>query len=409
VTRSHDLSETLGNVTALVAKRLDADVCSIYMVDVEQQRLSLSSTIGLQADSVGNVELPIGEGLVGMAAERGEPIAIEDAKSHPSYRYFPETGEERFRSLMAAPLIVQGVVIGVIVIQTVEPRRFDEPDIELLQTCASLLAPVVVNAQLLALMSTPIEERGTVVERLAGSDLLLANRQGGSAKTPRAEKNVVLRGLATARGVAIGPVFRMDNPVDLTRIPYAPSDVLADEHAGFKKAMDRALREIEDMRDVVQDRFGPEFAAVFHAQIQILEDKGFLANVTEEIETSGSAREALASVLDTYRRTFEQIEDPYFRERGTDVADVGSRVMERLLGLRDQLEPMQRGSVVVVEHLLPAIFAQLEMDKVSAIVAEHGGKTSHGVIFDRGWCDGDAVSVAGRRADSRIRESAASI
>ena len=113
VTRSHDLSETLGNVTALVAKRLDADVCSIYMVDVEQQRLSLSSTIGLQADSVGNVELPIGEGLVGMAAERGEPIAIEDAQSHPSYRYFPETGEERFRSLMAAPLIVQGVVIGV--------------------------------------------------------------------------------------------------------------------------------------------------------------------------------------------------------------------------------------------------------------------------------------------------------
>ena len=57
---------------------------------------------------MGNVELPIGEGLVGMAAERGEPIAIEDAKSHPSYRYFPETGEERFRSLMAAPLIVQG-------------------------------------------------------------------------------------------------------------------------------------------------------------------------------------------------------------------------------------------------------------------------------------------------------------
>ena len=53
VTRSHDLSETLGNVTALVAKRLDTDVCSIYMVDVEQQRLSLSSTIGLQADAVG--------------------------------------------------------------------------------------------------------------------------------------------------------------------------------------------------------------------------------------------------------------------------------------------------------------------------------------------------------------------
>ena len=58
----------------------------------------------------------------------------------PSSAISPRPGEERFESLLAAPLIVQSVVIGVIVIQTVEARRFDEPDIELLQTCASLLA-----------------------------------------------------------------------------------------------------------------------------------------------------------------------------------------------------------------------------------------------------------------------------
>ena len=370
-------------MTDLVAKRLDADACSIYMVDPEQQKLSLSATIGLEASAVGQVELPMGEGLVGMAAERGEPIAIEVAKSHPSYRYFPETGEERFESLLAAPLIVQGVVIGVISIQTMELRRFDEPDVELLQTCASLLAPVVINAQLLALMSTSDDERGTVVERIAESDLLMHRREGQSAKIPRAEKNVMIRGLATARGVAIGPVFRMDKPADLGNVRYEPNPDVAAEHAGLARAMDRALREIEDMRDVVQERFGPEFAAVFHAQIQILEDKGFVANVRQAIERMGNAREALAAVLETYRRTFERIEDPYFRERGTDVADVGNRVMERLLGLRDRLEPMERGSVVVVDQLLPAIFAQLEMDKVAAIVAEHGGKTSHGVIFAR--------------------------
>lgn len=383
MTRSHDLAETLANVTDLVAKRLDADVCSVYTLDAQARSLSLSSTIGLSPDAVGQVVLPIGEGLVGLAAERGEPIAIEDAQSHPSYRYFPETGEERFSSLLAAPLIVQGVVIGVIAIQTVEPRRFDEPDVELLQTCASLLAPVVVNAQLLALMSSPDDERGSVVDRIAESELLLANRDGRVPRGPRAEKNVVIRGLATSRGVAIGPIFRMDKPVDLAQQPYQPAASTGEEQARFKQAMERALREIEDMRDIVQDRFGPEFAAVFHAQIQILEDKGFVSNVAQAIEMGGSAREALASVLDMYRRTFEKIEDPYFRERGTDIADVGNRVMERLLGLRDRLEPMRHGSVVVVDQLLPAIFAQLEMDKVAAIVAEHGGKTSHGVIFAR--------------------------
>ena len=382
VSRSHDLEETLANVTDLVSKRLDADVCSIYSADPEQQKLRLASTIGLDANAVGRVELPIGDGLVGLAASRGEPIAIEHARADPQYRYFPETGEERFESLLAAPLIVQGVVIGVIVIQTVEPRRFDEPDIELLQTCASLLAPVVVNAQLLALMASSEEERGDVVSRIAGSNAFsLASDQTSTA--PRSEKNVTLRGLATARGVAIGPIFRMDKPVDLERMDYQPNEDSAQEHADFRSAMTEARRQIEDMRDVVQDRFGPEFAAVFHAQIQILEDKGFLLNVTQAIDRTGNAREALASVLATYRKTFERIEDPYLRERGTDIADVGQRVMERLLGVHDHVGPMPQGSVVVVDQLLPAIFAQLEMDKVAAIVAEHGGQTSHGVIFAR--------------------------
>ena len=382
VSRSHDLEETLANVTDLVSKRLDADVCSIYSADAERQTLRLASTIGLDSGAVGNVELPIGEGLVGRAASRGEPIAIEHARDDPQYRYFPETGEERFESLLAAPLIVQGVVIGVIVIQTVEPRRFDEPDIELLQTCASLLSPVVANAQLLALMSSSDEERIDAVSRIAGWSSATVESESQPLE-PRTEKNVTLRGLATARGVAIGPIYRMDKPVDLDRLPYSPSEDVAIEHADFKSAMTAARRQIEDMRDIVQERFGPEFAAVFHAQIQILEDKGFVLNVKQAIDRLGNAREALHQVLSTYRKTFDRIEDPYLRERGTDIADIGQRVMERLLGVRDHVAPMGRGSVVVVDQLLPSIFAQLEMDKVAAIVAEHGGQTSHGVIFAR--------------------------
>ncbi len=379
MSRSHDLEETLANVTELVAKRLDADVCSIYTVDPERQKLTLSSTIGLESRAVGQVALRMGEGLVGLAAERGEPIALESAPSHPEYRYFPETGEERFESFLAAPLIVQGVVIGVIVIQTVEVRRFDEPDVELLQTCASLLAPVVVNAQLLALMATSDEDRANVVTQIAESDVLL----GRGRKQPRAEKNVTLRGLATARGVAIGPIFRLDHVVDLDRAEYEPHEDPSQEQQTFLVALDEARRDIADMREVVRDRFGPEFAAVFHTQIQILEDKGFVLNVTQAVERTGNAREALSSVLETYRQTFERIEDPYFRERGTDIADVGQRVMAKLIGVRDHVAPMQAGSVVVVDQLLPALFARLEMDKVAAIVAEHGGQTSHGVIFAR--------------------------
>jgi len=379
VSRSHDLTETLANVTELVSKRLDADVCSIYTVDPDRRKLVLSSTIGLDVGAVGQVELDVGEGLVGLAAERGEPIALEHAKSDPQFRYFPETREERFESLLAAPLIVQGVVIGVLVIQTVEMRRFDEPDIELLQTCASLLAPIVVNAQLLALLSSNEQHRLDLVSRMTDSSRPILKEE----KKPRAEKNVTMRGLATARGVAIGPIYRLGKPVDLGRIEYSPSPEVSQEHADFERALAEARREITEMREVVRDRFGPEFAAVFNTQIQILEDKGFVSNVKQAVDETGNAREALQRVLETYRQTFERIEDPYFRERGTDIADVGQRVMEKILGVRDQITPMPEGAVVVVDQLLPALFARLEMDKVAAIVAEHGGQTSHGVIFAR--------------------------
>jgi len=149
VSRSHDLGETLGNVVDLVAKRLDADVCSVYLTDSDLQHLTLRATKGLSRDSVGRVRLAFGEGLVGLVAKNRETLAIERAQEHPDFRYFPETQEERFQSLMAAPLVVRDVTTGVLVVQTVEPRRFERGDVELLRTCAQLIAPVVMNAQLL--------------------------------------------------------------------------------------------------------------------------------------------------------------------------------------------------------------------------------------------------------------------
>ena len=152
VSRSHDLDETLGNVVDLVAKRLDADACSVYLTGGDLRHLTLSATIGLNRESVGVVELPYGKGLVGLSAKTRQPVVSSHAREHPDYEYFPETGEERFESLMAAPLVVRGTTIGVLVVQTREPREFDRHDLGIFQTCAQLIAPVVINARLLALV-----------------------------------------------------------------------------------------------------------------------------------------------------------------------------------------------------------------------------------------------------------------
>jgi phosphotransferase system enzyme I (PtsP) len=378
VARSHDLSETLRNVVDRVAKRLDADVCSIYLIDPEQRTLTLRATKGLAPDSVGRVKLAVGEGLVGTVAERGEPIAVERAREHPKFRFFPETGEDRFASLLATPLTVRGGTIGVLVVQTVAERRFGEHDVELLETCGRLIAPVVLNATLLDLVAGPDEQRIRFVEDLARAGVPVTGREPA-----RQERNVELRGTGASTGIAIGPVYFFEDPLDLQSVEYQTSGDPERERSDLLRALADARRELDDVIEEVGENFGPEFASVFNTHVQILEDHGFLARLERAVVETGDALLAIRRVVEEYRALFERIEDDYFRDRGLDVEDVGRRVMARLLGVRHQNPPLAPGAVVVTSMILPQHFTMLELEKVAAIVAEHGGATSHGAIFAR--------------------------
>jgi phosphotransferase system enzyme I (PtsP) len=384
VSRSHDLAETLDNVVDLVAKRLDADVCSVYLTDPDLQHLSLAATMGLEREAVGAVRLANGEGLVGHVAATGKAQAFRNAQADPHYRHFPGTGEEEFHSLMAAPLQVAslGVLndfsIGVLVVQTREERGFEGSDLELLSTCAHLLSPLVMNAQLLSVVSGSDDVRERLIEQL-GQAGVLADGEGA----PRAELNVRIEGTPTSRGIAIGQMYFLGDAIDFSRIEYVPDPNPAMELSALHRAVERSLTELHALRDDVGGRFGPDFAAVFNTHIQILEDKGFVSKIETITERDGNALLAVQAVLDEYSQMFQAIEDPYFKERGVDVLDVGQRVVARLLGVRNDAQPLAEGAVVVASHLLPAHFATLETEKVAAIISEHGGPTSHGAIFAR--------------------------
>ena len=366
-------------------------MCSVYLTDPDVEHLTLCATRGLSRDSVGRVRLAFGEGLVGLAARERRPVAIERAQEDPRFRFFPGTGEERYQSLMAAPLMVRGVPIGVLVVQTERARQFDPQDVELLQTCAQLIAPVVMNARLLDLVTRTEEERNAAMTRLARSGLPVGREAGAPPEVP----SLALRGAPSSPGIAIGPVHRLEDPVDLAHVDYAPNPDLSQERADLMRAVLEARRELDGVRDDMADRFGPEFAAVFNTHIQFLEDKGFTGRLERAVGETGNALRALRDVLDAYRETFSRIEDPYFRERGSDIEDVGRRVMAKLLGVRHHSVPLQDGAIVVAENILPAHFALLETEKIAGLVSEHGGPTSHGAIFARSLEIPAVTGVAG--------------
>jgi phosphotransferase system enzyme I (PtsP) len=320
------------------------------------------------------VILPHGEGLVGLAATTGQPVVTIHARKHPQYKYFPETGEERFESFMAVPMIVRGATIGVLAVQTIVPREFDSSEVEIFSTCAQLIAPVVINARLLALVGVSDEE----------DSLGIAGREASEARAPdREEQNIEHRGIATSRGIAIGTIYRLETPLDLERLHYTPNSDPELEVQELMDAIGEARRVLDGMREKLGSKFGLDLAAVFQTHIQILEDKGFVAKLRKEVLTTGNALAALTNVIGTYRKTFQRMSDPYFRERVTDIEDVGQRVMESLLGERHQTTPLSEGAIIVASNLLPGMFARLEVEKVAAIVSEHGGPTSHGAIFAR--------------------------
>ena len=353
-------------------------MCSVYLSEPDSRTLTLRATKGLEASAVGRVQLARGEGLVGQAAEKGEPVAAGQAQQHPGFRYFPGTGEERFASLAAVPMVVGGVAVGVLVVQTIEERDFGPADVEMLQTCAQLIAPLVLNATLLDLVAGPDEDRVRFVDELARAGVAV---RGEAPK--RAERNVELRGMPSSTGIAIGPIYLLEDPLDWTKIEYTGSGDPERERDDLHRALTDARRELDDIIGEMGQQFGPEFAAVFNTHIQILEDKGFLARLDRRIGESGNALLAVRSVIDEYRELFGKLEDTYFQERGVDVDDVGRRVAAKLLGVRHHNIPLSEGSVVVTPLILPAHFTMLETEKVAAIVTEHGGVNSHGAIFAR--------------------------
>jgi len=151
--------EILMNVVALIAKRFHFDCCSAFLLEPDRANLVLAATLGLRPQCIGTLRMALQEGLTGLVAEQVRPVAVEQVRSHPRYKYFSEAGEEQFQSFLGVPLIDRGVLQGVLVGQSIKSRVFREDEIQMLTEAAAQVAPVVSEARTLDRFIAPIQER----------------------------------------------------------------------------------------------------------------------------------------------------------------------------------------------------------------------------------------------------------
>ena len=152
-------AETLMNVVALIAKRFGTDVCSAYLLEPDRANLVLAATLGLRHEAIGSLRMGVHEGLAGLVAEQLRPVAVEQVRNHPRFKYFKEAGEDAYHSFLGVPLIDRGVLQGVLVVQTVEARVFPDHEIRMLAEAATQVAPVVSEARTLDRFIVPSQER----------------------------------------------------------------------------------------------------------------------------------------------------------------------------------------------------------------------------------------------------------
>ncbi len=152
-------AETLMNVCALIARRFRTDVCCVYLLEPDRNNLVLAASLGLRPQCIGTLRMATHEGLVGLVAEQLLPVAAEQVKNHPRFKYFSEAGEDDFQSFLGVPLIDQGLLVGVLTVQTRLPRAYTEEETSMLTEAAAQVAPVVSEARTLDRFIAPSQER----------------------------------------------------------------------------------------------------------------------------------------------------------------------------------------------------------------------------------------------------------
>lgn len=149
-TASLDLDSMLSTVVEVIAETIAGDACSVFLYDAHSQTLMLRASIGLNPDVVGRLSIRSDAGITGLAAVSRQTQIAVDAPSHPAFFTYPNVGEEEYTSQVSLPLLLREPerLVGVLNIQSIRPREFDQDEITFLETAAGELAIAIENARL---------------------------------------------------------------------------------------------------------------------------------------------------------------------------------------------------------------------------------------------------------------------
>lgn len=371
VSAASDLSEALEVIVDRVKASLNVDVCSIYLMDPQQSRYLLMATRGLNQEAVRQVSLGPREGLVGLVALREELINLERADAHRNYQYIPETGEEAYSSFLGVPIIHHRRVSGVLVVQQVEQRRFDEEEEAFLITLSAQLSGTIAHS----------ESTGGLAEIIRPED----------------KSEIEFYGLPGAPGIAFGEAVIVSPVADLFAVESVEPQSEKEELEQYHQAVEKARKDIWNMAHSLSGVISDQERLLFTAYVQMLDDHSLGKEVSDRIKKGSSAQSAWSEVIISHCRQFEAMEDAYLKERAADLRDLGRRVLGHMQDSVEQEIVYPDNAILVGEELSAATLGMMPVEKVVGLVSIKGSINSHLAILARAMGIPTVVGVQGLR------------
>lgn len=190
-------------------------------------------------------------------------------------------------------------------------------------------------------------------------------------------------GIIASPGIAIAKAFVYDKvEVEVTEKKV---DDPAAEVARLQAALEKSKEQILKIKEKAARDLGEEEAEIFEAHAMVLDDPEFVDSITAEINTNGvNAEFAVKTVTDRFFEMFDMMDDPYFSARAADIRDVGTRVLNNVMGVENvDISCLDEDTIIVADDLAPSDTAQMDKARVKGFATNIGSRTSHTAIMAR--------------------------
>ncbi|MFP3393322.1 phosphoenolpyruvate--protein phosphotransferase [Brevibacillus sp. SIMBA_040] len=231
----------------------------------------------------------------------------------------------------------------------------------------------------------------------------------------------MIKGISASKGIAIGTALVIARAKLEVRKRLVKNTQL--EIRRFHSAIETAKDQLHILKSHTGEKLGTKQAAIFEAQLQMLEDPEITDYVVQIIGSERlNAEYALQQVVNNITGRFEALKDAYFKERVVDIKDIANRLKQILLGIHEGLSPqLTHDCILVAEDLTPSETAQLDKEKIMGFVTEIGGGTSHTAIMAQSLeipavvgaghatkviCSGDVLILDGEKGEVLVNPAA---